>query len=93
MKRTRKCRVGGCDKHADWGTYVYDLVSGWGTFLEPYKGFGARYLCDEHRIENERQARGVQVPRSFNEYPHTPLNTSGVIRYKSLRTGAFIDAA
>ncbi len=74
-----KCSVSGCANSATVEARLYDVY--------PYEhqasvfdeqDFTCPYLCDEHLVENERQAVGERRPRGSVRYPHT--NRDGAAR-------------
>jgi len=55
MPETPKCKAPGCEKDADYEVILYDFYPYHDVFFK--RDFTYPFLCDEHMVENEREAK------------------------------------
>jgi hypothetical protein len=78
-----KCSVEDCGKDADCEVILYDIYSEGTVYFE--RDYTCPYLCTEHVVENEKQARGDRRPRGCVQYPHSNKHgAQGFTIYKPL---------
>lgn len=82
------CMVPGCAQDAAYQLYLKDDIPGYGPWQEEYHPIS--HSCHDHAVLNEAGAQGIRADGAYVSYPLTPTNTSGFIRYKSLKTGRFL---
>jgi hypothetical protein len=79
---THRCGVEGCPSLAAYEVihYSFDLEEGALVFAQDES---CPYICVEHAINNERNARGERAPDVVNDYPHTNrLRRPGISIYR-----------
>ncbi len=78
-----QCSVDGCTRQAVAEVLLYDLYEDGTIFFE--QDFTCPFICTQHMLENERQAKGVRRPRGFVEYPYTNRHSAqGFTLYRPL---------
>lgn len=71
---SQSCAVAGCGNRASVEVILYDVYQHGEVYFE--RDETCPYLCCDHMVENESQARGARMPRGHIDYPHT--NRSGL---------------
>jgi len=80
-----KCSVSGCTADAVCEVILYDVYLHDGTvFFE--QDYTCPYLCAEHVVENEAEAKGERKPRGVVTYPYTNQHAAqGFTIYRPLK--------
>jgi hypothetical protein len=79
-----ECSVPECTKEAAYEVIIYDFYPHNGhVYFE--QDLTCPYICTEHAMKNERDARGERKPRGLVIYPYTnQLDPLGLTIYKPL---------
>lgn len=80
-----KCYAPNCQAPVDVEVILYDVYPDEGdVFFE--RDFTCPFLCNQHMVENEEQARGTREPGGDMQYPFTNKNGArGFTIYKPLK--------